>query len=56
MEIADIKYGFGEIDKIIYKDNIIWITFSDWERYCFISDSYKVPDAFVNGRLKIVIE
>ena len=58
MEIADINYGLGRIDKIIYKDSCFYgfFAFSNWAGDWFRGTSYKVPDDFVNGRLKIVIE
>ena len=58
MEIADINYGLGKIDKIIYKDSCFYgfFAFSNWAGDWFRGTSYKVPDDFVNGRLKIVIE
>lgn len=52
MEIADISQGLGKITEIC-KCDYIWISFSDDVNRGFM---YKVPDDFVNGRLKIVIE
>lgn len=52
MEIADIYYGIGKIVKID-ESGYICISYSDEDRF---GSTYKAPDDFINGRLKIVIE